>query len=72
MYCGYCGKARVGVGVGGADDQTEVDHSACASRLGVIDPPRFCGECARRMVVQVTPAGWTAACSRHGEITSAR
>ncbi|MFD1149743.1 biotin synthase auxiliary protein BsaP [Saccharothrix hoggarensis] len=60
-YCGYCGKARA-----------EADHSACASRLGVIDPPRFCGECARRMVVQVTPAGWTATCSRHGEITSAR
>ncbi|MBB5805124.1 NADH pyrophosphatase NudC (nudix superfamily) [Saccharothrix ecbatanensis] len=60
-YCGYCGK-----------DLAATDHSACASRLGVIDPPRFCGECARRMVVQVTPAGWTAACSRHGEITSAR
>ncbi|QQQ75013.1 hypothetical protein IOD16_28420 [Saccharothrix sp. 6-C] len=60
-YCGFCGKASA-----------EADHSACASRLGVIDPPRFCAECARRMVVQVTPAGWTAACSRHGEITSAR
>lgn len=60
-YCGFCGKERDGA-----------DHTACASRLGVIDPPRFCAECARRMVVQVTPAGWTATCSRHGEITSAR
>ncbi|GAA1271351.1 hypothetical protein GCM10009634_13020 [Saccharothrix xinjiangensis] len=58
-YCGYCGKP--------AD---ETDHAACASRLGVIDPPRFCAECARRMVVQVTPTGWAASCSRHGETTS--
>ncbi|MEU5692556.1 hypothetical protein [Actinosynnema sp. NPDC020468] len=60
-YCGYCGVAESGK-----------DHSACASRLAVIDPPRYCGECARRMVVQVTPTGWTARCSRHGEIASAR
>ena len=60
-YCGYCGKDL------GGDD-----HAACARRLRVIDPPRFCSACARRMVVQVTPAGWTATCSRHGETTSAR
>ncbi|QFZ22556.1 biotin synthase auxiliary protein BsaP [Saccharothrix syringae] len=60
VFCGYCGKA---VGEG--------DHAACSSRLGVIDPPRFCSQCARRMVVQVTPAGWTATCSRHGSTASA-
>ncbi|MBB4964131.1 biotin synthase auxiliary protein BsaP [Saccharothrix violaceirubra] len=60
-YCGFCGR--------GSED---VDHSACEARLRLIDPPRFCVSCARRMVVQVTPAGWTAKCSRHGEITSAR
>ncbi|MDQ2588115.1 biotin synthase auxiliary protein BsaP [Saccharothrix yanglingensis] len=60
-YCGYCGGEVAGA-----------DHAACAARLGVIDPPRFCARCARRMVVQVTPAGWTATCSRHGETTSAR
>jgi hypothetical protein len=27
--------------------------------------------CARRMVVQVTPSGWSARCSRHGEYSSA-
>nr|BFE48991.1 hypothetical protein GCM10017745_24180 [Saccharothrix mutabilis subsp. capreolus] len=59
VYCGYCGKELAGA-----------DHAACAKRLRVIDPPRFCSACARRMVVQVTPAGWTATCSRHGEIAS--
>ena len=60
-YCSYCGK-----------DDAAGDHEACRKRLTVIDPPRYCAECARRMVVQVTPAGWSARCSRHGEITSAR
>jgi hypothetical protein len=36
-----------------------------AARLG-LEPPRFCAECGRRMVVQVRPDGWTAKCSRHG------
>lgn len=66
VFCNYCGKPVV-------DDQgSEVDHAACAKRLQLIDPPRFCSACARRMVVQVTPAGWTARCSRHGETSSAR
>lgn len=56
VFCGYCGKP--------AD---EIDHSTCAQRLATYDPPRYCVECARRMVVQVTPTGWTAKCSRHGE-----
>ncbi|GLZ29727.1 hypothetical protein Lesp02_19170 [Lentzea sp. NBRC 105346] len=60
-FCSYCGKPTA-----------EGDHSACEKRLSFIDPPRYCSSCARRMVVQVTPDGWTARCSRHGEITSAR
>ncbi|HJG45343.1 MAG TPA: hypothetical protein K8V62_03015 [Corynebacterium variabile] len=36
-----------------------------------LDAPRFCPECGRRRVVQVTPHGWTAVCSRHGETDSA-
>ena len=36
-----------------------------AARLG-LEPPRFCAECGRRMVVQVRPDGWEAKCSRHG------
>ncbi len=36
-----------------------------AAQLG-LEPPRFCAECGRRMVVQVRPDGWWAKCSRHG------
>lgn len=41
-----------------------------AARLG-LEPPRFCAECGRRMVVQVRPDGWLAGCSRHGQVDSA-
>ncbi len=41
-----------------------------AARLG-LEPPRFCAECGRRMVVQVRPDGWWAECSRHGHVDSA-
>ncbi|HEY4020681.1 MAG TPA: hypothetical protein VGM75_18455 [Pseudonocardiaceae bacterium] len=61
QFCGWCGKSTV-----------EAEHDLCQRRLALVDPPRYCAECARRMVVQVTPAGWVAKCSRHGEITSAR
>jgi hypothetical protein len=30
------------------------------------EPPRFCGECGRRMVVKVTPVSYAATCSVHG------
>jgi NADH pyrophosphatase NudC (nudix superfamily) len=43
--------------------------SPAAAQLG-LEPPRFCGECGRRMVVQVRPDGWSAKCSRHGELDS--
>lgn len=41
-----------------------------AAQLG-LEPPRFCAECGRRMVVQVRPDGWWAKCSRHGVVDSA-
>ena len=54
-FCDQCGSlAELG------------DHLRCAWRR-TLEPPRFCAHCARRMVVQVTPTGWTARCSRHGE-----
>ncbi|MBA8925611.1 hypothetical protein BC739_002810 [Kutzneria viridogrisea] len=59
-FCCWCGKPGA-----------EGDHGYCAGRLAMIDPPRHCGACGRRMVVQVTPSGWSARCSRHGEHTSA-
>ncbi|MGH3621809.1 MAG: hypothetical protein ACRDQ5_08470 [Sciscionella sp.] len=58
-YCSWCGKLAGATG-----------HERCERRLGSIDPPRYCSECARRMVVQVSPAGWTAWCSRHGARSS--
>jgi hypothetical protein len=59
QFCAWCGRP----------DDTG-DHGHCRERLATIDPPRHCVHCARRMVVQVTPAGWTATCSRHGELTA--
>src|SRR5207302_306704 len=40
-----------------------------AAALG-LEPPRYCVQCGRRMVVQVDPQGWWAKCSRHGVIDS--
>jgi hypothetical protein len=35
-----------------------------------LEPPRYCGFCRRRLVVQVTPRGWTARCVEHGVSSS--
>ncbi|MDC8974244.1 MULTISPECIES: biotin synthase auxiliary protein BsaP [Mycobacterium] len=40
-----------------------------AAQLG-LEPPRFCAECGRRMIVQIRPDGWWARCSRHGQVDS--
>ena len=53
-WCGQCGH-----------ELTPEGHAACR-RAADLDPPRFCGSCRRRMVVQVTPTGWTARCVEHG------
>jgi hypothetical protein len=50
----------------GEPDGTEMPPAA---QLG-LEPPRFCSDCGRRMVVQVRPDGWSANCSRHGLIDS--
>jgi hypothetical protein len=49
---------------------TAVTELPMAAQLG-LEPPRFCAECGRRMIVQVRPDGWRARCSRHGEVDSA-
>ena len=49
---------------------TTVPTEPIGARLG-LEPPRFCAECGRRMVVQVRPDGWRATCSRHGQVDSA-
>ncbi|MCU1676892.1 MAG: acetyltransferase [Frankiales bacterium] len=56
--CGHCGLSV-----------EEGTHDDCRRRLAM-EPPRFCTLCARRMVVQVTPAGWTARCVEHGTVGS--
>jgi hypothetical protein len=60
MFCQHCG-----IEVNGIEEGTST-HDACASPRTQLEPPRFCVQCARRMVVQVTPFGWHASCSRHG------
>ncbi|MEU1997864.1 hypothetical protein ABZ511_25750 [Nocardia gamkensis] len=46
------------------------DAIPAAAALG-LEPPRFCEQCGRRMIVQVSPDGWWAKCSRHGVTESA-
>ncbi|HEY7045161.1 MAG TPA: hypothetical protein VH419_15935 [Nocardioidaceae bacterium] len=57
-YCDRCGGAL-----------SDTDHSACR-RERELEPPRYCGFCRRRMVVQVLPTGWVARCVEHGLVTS--
>lgn len=42
---------------------------SAAVQLG-LEPPRFCAQCGRRMIVQIAPDGWWARCSRHGTVDS--
>jgi hypothetical protein len=58
-YCDGCGRPPA-----------EGDHTRCEARRGHTDPPRYCPDCGRRMVVQVLPLGWTARCSAHGTRTA--
>ena len=57
-FCDRCGEPA---GTG--------SHEACA-RARALEPPRYCRSCRRRLVVQVTPLGWTARCAEHGLFTS--
>ncbi len=66
-FCSWCGGETTGADLAGSS----AEHERCRARLALVDPPRHCPECGRRMVVQVDPMGWTARCSRHGETTSA-
>ncbi len=61
-YCGHCGLPLTG------DEPGDPDHRSCAQRL-VLEPPRYCGSCRRRLKVQVTPRGWSATCVEHGTTT---
>jgi hypothetical protein len=68
-FCGQCGEPTGAASLSGQRAAGEFSggaHRACADRA-VLEPPRYCPDCARRMVVQVDPMGWRAVCSRHGE-----
>ncbi|WP_443611875.1 biotin synthase auxiliary protein BsaP [Acrocarpospora catenulata] len=56
-YCDHCGRLA-----------SEGDHTACQEARRM-EPPRYCAVCRRRMVVQVTPSGWTARCAEHGVLS---
>jgi ribosomal protein S18 acetylase RimI-like enzyme len=59
-HCDRCGRP--------ADED---GHDECrAARL--LEPPRFCPACGRRLVVQVTPTAWTATCREHGPTGTVR
>ncbi|MFE1596332.1 hypothetical protein [Nocardia sp. NPDC058705] len=49
-----------------------IDDAMPASAALGLEPPRFCEQCGRRMIVQISPDGWWAKCSRHGVIESAQ
>jgi hypothetical protein len=34
----------------------------------MLDPPRFCPECGRRLTVAVHPGGYRAICRDHGDM----
>ncbi|GAA3038444.1 hypothetical protein GCM10010528_18740 [Gordonia defluvii] len=54
----------------GIESELQSDEAVpTTARLG-LEPPRYCGQCGRRMVVQVRPDGWRARCSRHGTVDS--
>jgi hypothetical protein len=57
LWCDRCGAALADGG-----------HEACAAAR-VLEPPRYCGRCRRRMKVQVLPAGWRATCVEHGSLS---
>lgn len=54
--CGHCGESLA-----------DRAHDDCR-RMLTLEPPRFCPACGRRMVVQVTPTGWSATCNEHGTV----
>ncbi len=43
-----------------------VDDAVPTSAALGLEAPRFCEDCGRRMIVQISPDGWWAKCSRHG------
>jgi len=58
LWCDRCGRPL-----------GEGSHVECV-RQRALEPPRYCGDCGRRLKVQVLPYGWDATCTQHGPATS--
>lgn len=56
-YCDACGQ-----------DAATGDHTRCRERRAATDPPRFCTECGRKLVVQVLPTGYRAHCVKGHDV----
>jgi hypothetical protein len=63
------GAGKFNVYTGVATDAAAGSAVPTAAQLG-LEPPRYCADCGRRMMVQVRPDGWWAKCSRHGLVDS--
>ena len=73
-YCERCGldldlDLDLGNESGEAGEVGESSKHTCVG-YAELEPPRYCGQCKRRMVVQITPSGWSARCSEHGTTNS--
>ena len=55
-HCVGCGKVMA------SPSSSSVRYRCDGSCRQELDPPRFCGNCGRRMAVQVTPTGWRGRC----------
>jgi len=47
---------------------TACGSPSCPGCGRILDPPRFCAACGRRLTVHVTPGGYRARCRDHGEL----
>jgi len=63
-YCDHCGHPLAQADGGHT-------HEACQAARA-LEPPRYCPQCGRRMLVKVTPHAWSSRCSQHGLTTSTR
>ena len=61
--------AGPGAGPGAGSSGGPGTHDTCERAL-LLEPPRYCTRCRRRMTVQVLPCGWSARCVEHGVLTS--
>jgi hypothetical protein len=67
-FCDRCGIRLADAADGTPAAHGGVSHDRCQAARE-FEPPRYCADCGRRLVVQVIPNGWTARCATHGELS---